>query len=98
MSTELFRKVALERLSSPEQLDQLLVITSPKDWLALLASFAVLFVVVLWGIEGKIATKVQGQGVIVRSGTVLNVVTVGSGLVTDLYVNPGDLIKPNQLV
>jgi HlyD family secretion protein len=98
MSTELFRKVALERLSSPEQLDQLLVITSPKDWLALLASFLFLFVAVLWGIEGKVATKIQGQGVIVRSGTVLNVVTVGSGLVTDLYVNPGDLVKPNQLV
>ncbi len=31
----IFRKVALERLSSPEQLDQLLQVTDPKGWLAL---------------------------------------------------------------
>ena len=31
----IFRKVALERLSSPEQLDQLMQVTSPKGWLAL---------------------------------------------------------------
>ena len=98
MNTEIFRKVALERLSSPEQLDQLLTITSPKSWLALIGLFAVLFVVVVWGITGTVPTKVQGQGVIVRSGTVLNVVTVGSGIVTNLYVSPGDHIRPNQLV
>ena len=31
----IFRKVALERLSSPEQLDQLLQVTDPKGWMAL---------------------------------------------------------------
>jgi len=98
MNTEIFRKVSLERLSSPEQLDQLLTITTPKSWLALIGLFAVLSVVVIWGITGTVPTKVQGQGVIVRSGTVLNVVTVGSGIVTNLYVSPGDPIKPNQLV
>jgi HlyD family secretion protein len=98
MDTSIFRKVSLERLSSPEQLDQLLRVTTPKNWLALVALFAVLSVIVVWGITGTIPTKVQGQGVIVRSGTVLNVVTVGAGLVTKLYVNPGDRVKPNQLV
>jgi HlyD family secretion protein len=98
MNTEIFRKVSLERLSSPEHLDELLHVITPKDWLALLALFAVLVVILIWGVTGRIATKVNGEGVIVRSGTVLNVVSVGSGLVTDLYVNPGDVVRPNQLV
>jgi len=34
----LFRQAALERTSSPEQLDRLLTITDTRGWLALLAS------------------------------------------------------------
>ena len=98
MNPSMFRKVALERLSSPEQLDQLLRVTTPKSWLALIALFGVLAVTVTWGFTGSIATKARGQGVIVRSGTMLNVVAVGGGIVTEVYVNPGDQVKPNQVV
>jgi hypothetical protein len=37
MDKPLFRQAALERLSSPEQLDQLVRVTHPLGWLALLA-------------------------------------------------------------
>lgn len=98
MDNRIFRKVSLERLSSPEQLDQLLRVTTPKNWLALLAVSIVLLIVVIWGYTGTISTEAAGQGVIVRSGNVLNVVSVGSGLVTKVYVSAGDQIKPNQVV
>ena len=35
MDSKIFRKVALERLSSPERLDQAWRVTTPKEWLAL---------------------------------------------------------------
>ena len=98
MESKIFRKVALERLSNPEQLDQLLQVTTAKDWLALLGLFSVLLAVIIWAAIGQIQTKAAGQGVLVRSGTVLNVVTVGSGLVTSVYVKAGDRVKPNQLL
>ena len=98
MDNSIFRKVSLERLSSPEQLDQLLRVTSPKNWLALVAAWSVLLVIAIWGYTGTITTKAAGQGVIVRAGTLLNVVSVGSGLVTKVYVDAGDLVKPNQVV
>jgi HlyD family secretion protein len=98
MESKIFRKVALERLSNPEQLDQLLQVTTPRDWLALLGLFSVLLAVIIWAAIGQIQTKAAGQGVLVRSGTVLNVVTVGSGLVTSVYVKAGDRVKPNQLL
>lgn len=98
MDAGIFRKVSLDRLSSPEQLDQLLHVTTPKSWLALFALISVLTVTVIWGYTGSIPTKAEGQGVIVRTGTVLNVVTVGSGLVTEINVNPGDQVKANQIV
>ena len=33
---EIFRKSALDRMASPEQLDALMRITSPRGWIALL--------------------------------------------------------------
>ena len=35
---ELFRKKSLERLSSPERLDQLLQVADPKSWIPLLTA------------------------------------------------------------
>lgn len=98
MNSKIFRKVSLERLSSPEQLDQILKVTNPKSWVALLAIFILLGVAVVWGYRGSVASKVTGQGLLVRSGGVLNVVSVGSGIVLSVKVSVGDNIQPNQLV
>jgi HlyD family secretion protein len=98
MDSSIFRKASLERLSSPEQLDVIMRVTGPKRWLALAGSFLILGVAVVWSYAGAIDTKVSGVGIIVRAGTVLNVVTSGSGLVTSISVNLGDLVKANQVV
>jgi HlyD family secretion protein len=98
MNTRIFRQVSLERLASPEQLDQLLRVTNPKRWAGLLGVFLLLATIVVWGFEGSIATTASGQGVIVRSGGVMNVVSRGSGLVLSVSVKPGDKIQANQVI
>ena len=42
----LFRKAALEKLSSPERLDVMMKVTSPAAWLALAALGAILLVAI----------------------------------------------------
>ncbi len=98
MNTQIFRQVSLERLASPEQLDQLLRVTSPKRWAGLLGIFLLLATIAIWGFVGSIATTASGQGVIVRSGGVMNVVSRGSGLILNVSVKPGDQIQANQVV
>jgi|HubBroStandDraft_6_1064221.scaffolds.fasta_scaffold01877_1 HlyD family secretion protein len=98
MNNRLFRQVSLARLSSPEQLDAVLRVTSPKEWLGLLAIFLILTIALIWGNIGSIPTTASGRGVIVRRGGVLNVVTQGSGLVVKLNVKVGDVVKANQVV
>ena len=98
METSIFRKTSLERLSSPEQLDTIMRVTGAKRWLALAEMFLILGVVAIWGYAGTIDTKVGGSGVIVRTGTVLNVVTGGAGLVTGVNVELGDQVKADQVV
>jgi len=98
MNTRIFRQVSLERLSSPEQLDQILKVTSLKAWAVLVAVFLLLCTSVVWGIKGTVVTTAGGEGIIVRVGGVINVVTHGSGLVMNLNVKVGDRIKANQVV
>lgn len=98
MNTRLFRQVSLERLSSPEQLDQMLQVTSPRGWTGLIAIFVLLFTAMLWGFKGGISSTAGGEGVIVRTGGVINVVTRGGGMVLNLNAKVGDKIKANQVI
>ena len=94
----MFRKSSLERLSSPEEIDQLMHITSARQWLALAAVFVLLVSACVWGYASAVATTVAGQGAIVRRGGVRNVVTSGAGLLSDLSVHVGDHVHARQVI
>jgi HlyD family secretion protein len=68
MPQPLFRKVAIERQASPEQLDVLMQITSPRGWLALLGLGAILLGALSWGVLGSISDTVTGQGILSQAG------------------------------
>jgi len=68
MQSKLFRKAALDRLSSPEQLDQMMQITNSKGWLALIALAILLGAAAIWAIFGRIPTTVDVEGILVDSG------------------------------
>lgn len=65
MSKSIFRKEALERLSSPEQLDQLMQIVTPRSWLPLAALGGLLACGFIWSLVGRIPVTTTGRGVIV---------------------------------
>jgi HlyD family secretion protein len=67
-SEGIFRKAALERLSSPEQLDQLAGLTSPLGWLALAALGLVVVSALAWSVFGSVPTWVEGRGILVSQG------------------------------
>lgn len=94
----IFRKVALERLSSPEQLDQLLQVTHPKGWLALTAVGAILAAAITWGFVGTIPTEAQGEGILLRQGGVSDLVTLGQGQVEEVRLAVGDEVRKGQVV
>ena len=66
MQEKLFRKVALDRLSSPDQLDQLMKITNPRGWLALFALIALTATALAWLFLGYVPVKGDGHGVLSR--------------------------------
>src|SRR5260370_42540069 len=63
-----FRAVALERATSLEQLDHLVTITRPFDWILAVVIFFTLGTAVGWGVFGGVSTRAHARGVFVRSG------------------------------
>ncbi len=94
----IFRQAALDRLSSPEQLDQLMRITTPKSWMALLAFGFLLLAALAWGIFGQIPARVTGRGIFLKLGGVFVVSARGEGNVRSLLVQHGDAVTNGQLL
>jgi hypothetical protein len=63
--TSIFRKESLERLSSPEQLDQLIQIVRPKSWLPLATLATLVGLGLLWSLLGRIPITARGNGILV---------------------------------
>jgi len=68
MEQPLFRKKSLDRISSPEQLDEYLHVTDPTVWLLLVAAILILAGLLIWGSFASIKSYANGTAV-VKDGT-----------------------------
>ena len=59
MNEQIFRKKSVERVSSPEQLNEYIRVSSPAMWMVLLAIIVLLIGVCVWGVVGHLDTTVQ---------------------------------------
>jgi HlyD family secretion protein len=98
VSSNVFRKVSLDRLSSPEQLDELMRVTDPKGWVLLAAFAVVVGTAIVWGVFGSLPHDVAGTGMLVKSGGVFEVITLSGGRITDMAVRVGDVVTEGQVV
>ncbi len=95
---KIFSREALTKLRSPEKLDTLLPITTPMNWMALIAVAVLLFAVALWSVFGAFTVKVDGMGMIMDAAGVVNVSHIASGKVSELYVHSGDHIHKGDVI
>jgi multidrug efflux pump subunit AcrA (membrane-fusion protein) len=98
MQEKLFRKSALERMTSPERLDTLMQVTPFRAWLALLAVAGLIAALVFWGFTGSIPVTVQGEGILLRGGSIDTLATSVSGQVLDIYIEAGDVVAEGDVV
>ena len=98
MKTDIFRKVALDRLSSPEQLDELMEVTTTRAWAAVCALSLLVVVALAWGFMGTVPTKVQANGILIKRGGLGDVGAPTNGQITAVYVDRGDLVKEGDVV
>ena len=59
MSEQLFRKKSIDKISSPEKLDDYLKISTPSLWLVMFAVIALLVGILVWSSVAKLETKIN---------------------------------------
>ena len=84
---KLFRKKTLERFTSPEQLNDYIKVSNPGVWMVLVAIIVILIGVFVWGIYGRLDTKL----------TVATQITDGNAV---CYVKKADIasVKVGQTI
>ena len=95
---KIFRKVALERLSSPEQLDSLMQVITPRAWIALAPLLGLIALAVLWGWFGSIPTKVNGKCILVNPFGLADLAATSGGRVQDINIKVGDPVRRGQVI
>lgn len=98
MDQNIFRKVSIDRLSSPEQLDRLITVTSSRLWIALLAVASILAAAIIWGITGSISTNISAEGMLIASGGTIKICASCEGQISDIRVAAGDFIEEGEIV
>lgn len=98
MSKKIFRETALERLSSPEQLDRMIRVTSPRGWMLLIALWAVVAAVIAWAFLGKLDTTELGKGILVPTRGVGQVVAPSTGILKAVHVRAEQEVTEGQVV
>ena len=94
----LFRREALARLNDIDELDRLVTVTHPRAWLTLGAVVALIIAAVAWASIGRLATTVTGEGMLLRGGHTLRVVTPSGGQLATLKVGLGTRVRAGQAV
>ena len=90
---QLYRKSALEKISSPEQLDKALTVTSAYSWIALAAVTLIVVATIVWSIIGTIPVTVTTAGIVASPVSTNAVYTPESGSVTSVLVYPGSALR-----
>lgn len=96
--SKLFRQESLERLSSPERLDQLMYVADAKSWIPLSALGGLALVALAWSVFGKIPVTVSGQGIIVFPRRVVSLQNVATGQISSINIKVGDVVEKGQVV
>lgn len=94
----LFRKAALDKLASPERLDVLMQVTSPKGWIALWTIAALLVGVVVWSVFGSLPERINGQGILTGEGGLRQIRASGDGRLAQLNLAVNQVVAPEEVV
>jgi len=93
---QIFRKSSLEKMTTPEDLDELLQVNSARTWLLLAAMILLLAGLVIWGVMGTISQDMTGFGIIKAGELPRDILTSCPGQVDSVFGKTGDLVEQGQ--
>lgn len=64
---KLFRKSALDKLQSPQQLDKIIIVTRPSVWISIIGVCLIIVAALIWAVTGTIPYTVEAEGIFISS-------------------------------
>ena len=95
---DVFRKAALDKIASPDQMDQSMTVVRPSTVLALISVFIMMVVAVLWCIFGTVPEVVHGRGVIINIDKIESIKYPGTGIVENIFISHGERVYNGQVI
>jgi HlyD family secretion protein len=94
----MFRKAAMDKATSPEQLDLVMQVTSPMGWLAVGTIGTILFAIGIWSFVANIPDLDEGQGVLIRGERLTEIKAPSPGTLVSLNVTADANVTEGQVV
>jgi multidrug efflux pump subunit AcrA (membrane-fusion protein) len=98
MTAYFFRRRALEKASSPEELDRLVKVALPRTWVALGGIGVLVLAAVVWAVVARVPTSVQAPGYLLRQGGIHVGAAPTAGVVLDVRHEAGDRVAAGELL
>jgi len=93
-----FRKEALKKLSSPDDLDRLMPVTDRRGWIGLISIGVFILSAMVWGVLGSVDTSVDGRGITMATGAIRSITARTSGVVSGLSLKGGEPVQKGQVL
>ena len=98
MKRDIFRKSALDRIASLDQLDQTMTVVKPSNVLGIISVGILVIAAMLWGFFGSVPDIVKGSGVLVNIDHVVSVKYSYQGAIKNIFVSRGDKVYSGQII
>lgn len=96
--SKVFRQKALDKLQSPDRLNEMVKIIATHNWLVLLGAAIIIGFFITWSVIGKLPTQVSGNGILLMSGGVMDVSALSQGQISEVMVKPGDVVYEGEIL
>ena len=95
---QIYNKSALEKLSSPDQLDRMIIVTPRRLWIFMAAAVAVLAVTLVWALRGRVPVNLDADGVYMNVGGTEVLYAQNNGLISQVLVRTGDKVQKGDVL
>lgn len=93
-----FRERAVDSASSPEAINRIAPIVSPRLWVLVVAAAAIVAAFVSWAVLGSIPLTVRGTGILIEGTMVVAAEAPIDGRIAELRVRPGDGVAQGDVL
>ncbi|MDP7034722.1 MAG: NHLP bacteriocin system secretion protein [Planctomycetota bacterium] len=94
----LFRQETFQQISSPDNLDEIMVVTSARSWILLATATFLLASTLAYGFLGRIPNLIPGQGMLLQGGEIVPIQHDVQGIVTEIHVKTGQQVEEKDLL